>query len=105
VDCNLLALRRPYTFCGDGVAHPGPRRRPQHPADILEINIPVVSILWHYSKLPPAQSVRFTLNQRREPAMLLPSNSLVVPADGPQVAAVEECSAAGPTVKNTVKKQ
>ena len=90
-----LALRRPYTFCGDGVAHPGPRRRPQHPADILEINIPVVSILWHYSKLPPAQSVRFTLNQA-EPAMLLPSNSLVVPADGPQVAAVENAAPPAP---------
>ena len=68
-----------------------------------EINIPVVSILWHYSGLPPAQLVRFTLNQA-EPAMLLPSNSLVVPADGPQVAAVE--NAAPPaTVKNTMKKQ
>jgi len=68
-----------------------------------EINIPVVSILWRYSGLPPAQSDRFTLNQA-EPAMLLPSNSLVMPADGPQVAAVE--NAAPPaTVKNTMKKQ
>ena len=46
-----LALRRPYTFCGDGVAHPGPRRRPQHPADILEINIPVVTVIWQYTGL------------------------------------------------------
>jgi len=80
-----------------------PLRRPQQPADILRDQYSGCQHPLALQWAAPGESAGFTLNQA-EPAMLLPSNSLVVPANGPQVAAVEN-AAPQATLKNTMKKQ